>query len=118
MAAQGPTLDTIAQCLQQTLNPANRKQAEQQLQSFERTPHFTLSLLTLVDTSSVDQHVRFAASVLFKNLVKKYWDDSDTAVLPEDDRTTIKQRIVKLMISLPTKLQLQVSDALSIIADA
>ncbi|KAJ1977879.1 importin-alpha export receptor, partial [Dimargaris verticillata] len=118
MAAQGPTLDTIAQCLQQTLNPANRKQAEQQLQSFERTPHFTLSLLTLVDTSSVDQHVRFAASVLFKNLVKKYWDEGDTAVLPENDRTTIKQRIVKLMISLPTKLQLQVSDALSIIADA
>ncbi|KAJ1659706.1 importin-alpha export receptor [Dispira simplex] len=119
MATQPPTLATIAQCLQQTLHPSTRKQAEQYLLSVEKTPRFCTSLLTITGDETADQHVRFAAAVLFKNLVRKYWapeNEDEANVIPTEDRQAIKAKVVDLMISLPAKLQLQISEGLAIVA--
>ncbi|KAJ1930620.1 importin-alpha export receptor [Tieghemiomyces parasiticus] len=118
MAVQAPTLDALAQYLQQTLQPGTRKQAEQFLQAAEKTPHFIISLLTLAGSDTTDPAVRFAASLYFKNYVKKHWEihEDQANVIAEEDRKAVKDKIVDLMISLPTNLQLQISDGLAIIA--
>ncbi|RCH88978.1 importin-alpha export receptor, partial [Rhizopus stolonifer] len=53
------------------------------------------------------------------NFVKRHWvmeneNEADKIALP--DRIEIKRQIVQLMITVPDKLQLQISDALSLIA--
>ncbi|RKP38845.1 Cse1-domain-containing protein [Dimargaris cristalligena] len=118
MAAQAPNLQVISECFQQTLQPATRKQAEQYLNSAQKSPGFIVLLLELAGTDTADPSTRFAASLYFKNFVKKYWDsaENDEVLISDADRSAVKAQIVDLMIRLPTKLQLQVSDGLSIIA--
>ena len=57
--------------------------------------------------------VRTAASINFKNLVKKVWDVD--GAIKEDDREKVKMNIVKLMLSTPENIQRQLSEAISII---
>ncbi|CAO3609832.1 unnamed protein product [Mucor hiemalis] len=60
-----------------------------------------------------------ASAVYFKNYVKRHWvrDNEEVAdKIAEQDRKEIKNQIVQLMITVPEKLQLQISDALALIA--
>lgn len=78
-----------------------------------------------------------AGAVYFKNYIKRHWvnvsildiflfssftnyskQDNEDAVnkIAEQDRVEIKNQIVQLMITVPEKLQLQISDALTLIA--
>ncbi|GBE78775.1 hypothetical protein SCP_0116680 [Sparassis crispa] len=58
-----------------SLNPASRKQAEQNLQSLSLQPGFLSVLLRLVLEQSQDRAARLAGSVYLKNVVKNRWDD-------------------------------------------
>jgi exportin-2 (importin alpha re-exporter) len=112
--------------------------AELSLQGAESQSGYPLLVLKLVQDSGVDANIRFAAVLLFKNYVKKNWpkvlspeacqaifddlcvrqqEEGEAIRVSEADRTAIKQDIVNLMINVPEKLQVQLSDAVYIIAD-
>ncbi|KAJ2346412.1 importin-alpha export receptor, partial [Coemansia sp. RSA 2673] len=115
------TQETLASSLQQTLsaNALERKQAEHFLASIEQTPHFVVPLLQLVSNQSTDANVRFAAALFFKNFIKRRWPQDENAedTLLADDRQAVKREIVSLMITVPKNLQLQIGEAVSIIAE-
>ncbi|KAJ3285820.1 importin-alpha export receptor [Rhizoclosmatium sp. JEL0117] len=111
----------IVQHIQNTLSvqPDIRKAAEAALQSAELTPGFSIALLTVVGAGSVDAATRVTCAIYFKNWVKKHWkqiEGEQDKVLPQD-RAAIKASIVDLMISSTSTIQLQLSEAVSTIAD-
>ncbi|PIA15174.1 Cse1-domain-containing protein [Coemansia reversa NRRL 1564] len=120
MSTGGATQEGLAQSLQQTLsaNAQERKQAEKYLETMEQTAHFVVPLLQLVNSEGTDSNIRFAAALYFKNFVKRRWaqgeEQEDT--IAEEDRKVVKAELVALMISTPKRLQLQLGEAVSIIA--
>ncbi|BFZ62404.1 importin-alpha export receptor [Saitoella coloradoensis] len=109
-------MESIASFLLQSLNPATAKQAEQQLKAAESQPGFSLLLLQIV-ASGADNGTRQAAALYFKNFVRTNWADDDDKKISESDRGSIKREIIGLMISVPPLLQVQLGEAVSIIAD-
>ncbi|KAJ3343061.1 importin-alpha export receptor [Gonapodya sp. JEL0774] len=100
--------------------------AEASLVQAETTPGFGPCLLTIVGGGGevpgglqFDANVRQAAALYFKNFVKKNWrqDESVADRIVASDRAAIKSNIVRLMTVVATPLQLQLSEAVSIIAD-
>jgi exportin-2 (importin alpha re-exporter) len=61
----------LLESLQKTLDPGNRKHAENQLLSMEGNPSFSIDLLTIVQDESIDYSIRFASAVYFKNFIKR-----------------------------------------------
>ncbi|KXS18851.1 Cse1-domain-containing protein [Gonapodya prolifera JEL478] len=127
MLAMDPTaanLTALSAFLAQTLDPVARKAAEASLSQAEAQPGFGPCLLAIVGgggdgISQLGAPVRQAAAVKFKNYVKKYWkqDDSVPDRVSAADRVAIKSNVVRLMIVVSTPLQLQLSEAISLIAD-
>ncbi|KAJ2785075.1 importin-alpha export receptor [Coemansia interrupta] len=121
MSSNPTSQEALASSLQQTLSPNahERKQAEQFLDSIEQTPHFVVLILQLVNNQATNENIRFAAALYFKNFVKRRWpqneDTEDT--LSVEDRKAVKSEIVSLMITVPKRLQLQIGEAVSIIAE-
>ncbi|KAI8149148.1 Cse1-domain-containing protein [Fennellomyces sp. T-0311] len=118
MELNDQTYQALQQYLQQTLNPASQKQAERQLAEVEVQQGFPLLLLKLIGDNGADLTLRFAGSLYFKNYIKRHWvpDNENANKIALQDRETIKAEIVQLLISVPEKIQLQISDALSIMA--
>ncbi|KAI8977279.1 Cse1-domain-containing protein [Mycotypha africana] len=112
----------LQEYLLQTLNPSTQKEGSAlNLSQAEGQQGFPILLLRTVSDESVDQTIRMAAAVYFKNYVKRNWvrdNEQDADKITQQDRAEIKNQIVQLMITVPEKLQLQISDALSLIADA
>lgn len=93
--------------------------AEASLKSIEQEPGFSLALLQLVASDSVDQTLRLASSLFFKNLIKRRWTDAEgNYLLPENEVTTIKAELIGLMTSVPPAIQTQLGEAISVIADS
>ncbi|KAJ1548033.1 importin-alpha export receptor, partial [Nowakowskiella sp. JEL0078] len=120
MAASSPLVDLPA-ALGATLDqsPSIRKQAEAKLISLEQQPGFSLALLELVQVDSTNDLIRYAAALYFKNFLKKSWQpqDGDVDILSLEDRLKVKQYVVHTMTVVPSKYQIQLSDAVAIIAD-
>ncbi|KAI9503738.1 importin-alpha export receptor [Coemansia spiralis] len=112
---------SLAQSLQQTLSPHahERKQAESYLGSIELAPRFVVPLLQLVSNEATDGNIRFAAALYFKNYIKRRWPQNENTedTLSTDDRNAVKNEIVSLMLTVPKKLQLQIGEAVSTIAE-
>lgn len=117
----------LAQVFASSVSPdkEQRKQAEEYLKNAQRTAGFGLSVLQLAAAPGVEEHIRQAAAVAFKNHVKYYW----TLNLPEGDggaampvtiadaeKEQIKSVFVSLMLQMPQKVQAQLSEALTIIS--
>ncbi|KNE72634.1 hypothetical protein AMAG_16397 [Allomyces macrogynus ATCC 38327] len=111
-------VQTVANALQRTLNPATQRQAEAELAQIETHAGFAPFLLQLVAADQMDQNVRFAGAVYFKNFVKRHWVVDEVNKIADADRATIKAAIVDVMIAAPPRLQLQISDAVTIMANA
>lgn len=117
-------IHTIRDTLSPT--PDTRKRAEATLAAEEPRPQFSINLLHLVQgdaaavAAGLDNAVRFAAVVYFKNFVKKYWkmDTTDPSKISLDDRKLIKASLVQLMMVTPHTIQVQLSEAIAIIADS
>ena len=94
-----------------------RKQAEEYLKSVESRQNYPMLLLQLADGEAVDLHIRLAASITFKNCVKRNWRivESQTNKIATTDRDLIKKHIVGLMLKAPVAIQKQLSDAVTII---
>ncbi|KAJ2697257.1 importin-alpha export receptor, partial [Coemansia spiralis] len=121
MSGAGVSQASLAQSLQQSLsaNAQERNQAEQYLKSIESAAQFVVPLLQLVNSEATEPTVRFAAALYFKNFVKRRWAPSEDGeeAIGEADREAVKAELVGLMISAPKKLQLQLGEAVSIIAE-
>ncbi|KAK9124718.1 hypothetical protein Sjap_014320 [Stephania japonica] len=125
------TLQTLSQCFLQSLSPSPepRRRAESFLADAADKPNYGLVVLRLVAEASVDEHIRHAAAVNFKNHLKARW-----APAPPNPRTTgvaaaaptlppiadsekeqIKGLIVGLMLCCGPKIQSQLSEALVVI---
>jgi exportin-2 (importin alpha re-exporter) len=118
------TLKTLSQCFMQTLapNPEPRKQAESFLKQAADPAGDGMVIMQIVCEPSVDEQVRQAAAVNFKNHIKFRWEtpdaDAPTSVvsIQEPEKEQIKGAIVNLMLSTPPKIQSQLSEALAIMS--
>ncbi|KAI8825582.1 Cse1-domain-containing protein [Fimicolochytrium jonesii] len=119
MEATPENFAALSHYLVQTLDPTTQKAAEQSLATVETQPNFPIVLLKLVQNPATEQTVRFAGSIYFKNYVKRHWSPEDGAqdVIAVQDRDAIKTYIVGLMLSVPHGIQMQLGEAVSIIAD-
>lgn len=113
------SMQALAAYLQKTLEPSTRHEAEVFLNKLEQNQNFGQLVLQLIATKSYDLHIRFAASLLFKNFVRRNWmiDDERDNRITAGDRDAIKSRIVDLMTISEARIQLQLSDAVTQIAD-
>ena len=102
-----------------------RKQAEEYLKKSATQPGFGLSVLQLASTMGVEEHIRQAAAVAFKNHVKYHWapalsadsmNAAQAVTIPDGEKEKIKGLFVGLMLSMPPKIQAQLSEALTIIS--
>ncbi|KAG0271016.1 importin-alpha export receptor, partial [Linnemannia exigua] len=113
------SMQALAAYLQKTLEPSTRHEAEVFLNKLEQNQNFGQLVLQLIATKTYDLHIRFAASLLFKNFVRRNWmiDDERDNRITAGDRDAIKSRIVDLMTISEARIQLQLSDAVTQIAD-
>lgn len=113
--------------LEKTLSPdpSVRRPAEKYLEQIETQANFGTALLVLCNKPERPVHLRVCSAVTFKNYVKRNWRVSDDVVgdsgvvadkISADDREWIKRNIVELMLTSPEQIQLQLSDAISIIS--
>ena len=120
MEVNAETLQGLAGCLEKTLSPAMevRKQAEQFLKSSEENKNFGLVLMHFMQLDGIAQHIRIAASVCFKNLIKNNWPsaEEDNSKICVEDRNVIKAQILDLMLKMPDNVQSQLGEAVSIIS--
>lgn len=75
------------------------------------------------NTSTINNNnaIRQAAAVHFKNIIKKGWDTeaedgTDGITISDTDRQLIKSHLIELMCTVPSQIQSQFSEAISIIA--
>ena len=115
------TLQFLSQCFLHTLSPAPepRRLAEASLSKAADTPNYGLAVLRLVSEPSVDEQIRQAASVNFKNHLRARWapasPDESNPLIPDSEKAEIKALIVRLMLSSTPKIQSQLSEALALI---
>ncbi|KAF2002554.1 Cse1-domain-containing protein [Amniculicola lignicola CBS 123094] len=112
-------LSSIAQLLDASLHPQQRKQAEDALKAESEKPNFSLALLHIVQSSELSPTTRLAGALYFKNFVRRAWVDEDGNYgLPEEEVVAIKRELIGLMVSVPPNLQAQLGEAVSTIADS
>ncbi|PYI10777.1 Cse1-domain-containing protein [Aspergillus sclerotiicarbonarius CBS 121057] len=112
-------LGAVAQLLEASLDPRQNKQAELALRQEEKKPGYSLQLLQIPASASYPYNTRLASALCFKNFIKRNWTDEDgNYKLQQEEVATIKRELISLMISVPTGIQTQLGEAVSIIADS
>ncbi|KAF3439849.1 hypothetical protein FNV43_RR18127 [Rhamnella rubrinervis] len=121
------TLQFLSQCFIHTLSPAPepRRRAEASLLEASDRPNYGLAVLRLVAEPSVDEQIRQAAAVNFKNHLRGRWapaaspEEANAGLvaspIAESEKEQIKALIVSLMLSATPRIQSQLSEALAII---
>ncbi|KAL2490250.1 Exportin-2 [Abeliophyllum distichum] len=117
------TLQFLSQCFLNTLSPLPepRRRAEAALAEAADKLNYGLAVLRLVAEPSVDEQIRQAAAVNFKNTLKAHWapltNDPSMAshTIPDPEKDQIKSLIVTLMVNSSPRIQAQLSEALTII---
>ncbi|KAK6354172.1 importin-alpha export receptor [Orbilia blumenaviensis] len=109
----------LAQLLANSLDHSQNKEAERQLKSVETTPGFPLMLLRTVATPELPINVRLAGALFFKNLIRRSWTDEEgNHKFAPSDVSAIKSELLGVMIQVPSNLQIQIGEAISVIADS
>lgn len=113
-------MSDIASLLQASLQPASRKQAEQQLHALASQQGFLEHLLTLILNGSYDRSTRLAGGIYLKNVAKLRWEEDDVP-LPEADKAALRSQLVPAMIALsnPTDkaIRAQIAESVALIAE-
>ncbi|OJA14948.1 hypothetical protein AZE42_03705 [Rhizopogon vesiculosus] len=113
-------MSDIASLLQASLQPASRKQAEQQLRALASQQGFLAHLLSLILNVSYDRSTRLAGGIYLKNVAKLRWEEDD-APIPEQDKTTLRSQLVPAMIALSDPadktIRAQIAEAVALIAE-
>ncbi|KAL5572133.1 hypothetical protein UlMin_021730 [Ulmus minor] len=116
------TLQFLSQCFLHTLSPEReaRRRAEASLLEASDRPNYGLAVLRLVAELAIDEQIRQAAAVNFKNHLKGRWapassDEAHSSLIPDGEKEQIKALIVTLMLSASPRIQSQLSEALAVI---
>ncbi|KAL3604227.1 hypothetical protein D5086_005086, partial [Populus alba] len=110
----------LSRCFLHTLSPQPepRRAAESKLAELANHPNYALAVLRLVAEQSIDEQIRHAAAVNFKNHLRTRWvpslDSSFTPII-DSEKDQIKILIVNLMLSSTPRIQSQLSESLSLI---
>ncbi|KAF3935709.1 Exportin-2 [Dactylella cylindrospora] len=109
----------LATLLANSLDPSQNREAEKQLKSAENNLGFPLMLLRTVATPELPVNVRLAGALFFKNLIRRNWTDEEgNHKLAPSDVAAIKSELLGVMIQVPQNLQVQIGEAISVIADS
>lgn len=109
----------LTELLRATIDPAQQKQAEEQLNQIHKIIGFAPTLLQVVITSEVDMPVRQAGAIYLKNLITSNWVDreTDNAALQfsihEQDRAMIRNAIVDAVVMAPELIRVQLAVCIS-----
>ncbi|KAL5989404.1 hypothetical protein ACLOJK_010294 [Asimina triloba] len=120
-------LQVLSQCFSQTLlpDPEPRRRAESYLAESADRPGFALAVLRLISFPGVDDQIRQAAAVNFKNHLRSRWAPQSPSLepeapapppIPDPEKDEIKAHIVGLMLASTPRIQSQLSEALAIIS--
>ncbi|OCK79588.1 Cse1-domain-containing protein [Lepidopterella palustris CBS 459.81] len=114
-----PDVQAIAHLLELSLDPRQNKQAEAAIALESQKPGFSLTLLQIVASQTAPSTIRLASTLYFKNFIRRNWTDEDgNHKLPEDEVVAIKRELIGLMTSVPSNMQAQLGEAVSVIADS
>lgn len=112
-------LETVARLLSESVIATTAKTSERSLKELETHDGFGVTLLHVVATGNLPISTRLAGALFFKNFIRRKWvDENGNHLLASNQVELIKKEIVPLMISLPNNLQVQIGEAISIIADS
>ncbi|PWW80395.1 Cse1-domain-containing protein [Tuber magnatum] len=112
-------IQTLAQLLDTSLIPSQNKQAETSLRVSENLEGFAPLLLQIVASDSFASNTRLAAALYFKNLLGRNWTDEEGHYkMAESEVVAVKRDLVGLMITVPPALQVQLGEAISVIAES
>lgn len=112
-------LETVANYLALSVVASSAKSAELKLKELEGQEGFALTLLHTVASTNLPLSTRLAAALFFKNFIKRKWiDENGNYLISINDVELVKKEVVPLMIQLPGNLQVQIGEAISVIADS
>uniref|UniRef100_A0A7S1A9R5 Importin N-terminal domain-containing protein n=1 Tax=Noctiluca scintillans TaxID=2966 RepID=A0A7S1A9R5_NOCSC len=119
MAVDPAQVAQLAQLLTQTVGGDTQamKNATQQLRDAEVVAGFGLILLELLRAGDMQDQARLAGAIYFKNYIKRQWHSEGAAGgISVADRQTIKQHLLRLMLSAPKQVSTQLAAGLQEIA--
>ncbi|KAF8935125.1 hypothetical protein BGZ47_010058 [Haplosporangium gracile] len=100
-------------------DPNVRIQAELQLKQLEGAQGALLASMQIIGSEDSVLHVRQAASIYFKNAVKRYWFETESTPahlkISESDKDAIKRSILQLLASAPQVVRTQLLTVLGTI---
>ncbi|KAG0296044.1 hypothetical protein BGZ96_010335 [Linnemannia gamsii] len=114
-------IQTLYNLFQATFQPDPnvRIQAELQLKQLEGTQGALLASMQIIGSEDSVLHVRQAASIYFKNAVKRYWFETESTPahlkISESDKDAIKGSILQLLSSVPQVVRSQLLTVLGTI---
>ncbi|XP_024936416.1 importin-7 isoform X2 [Cephus cinctus] len=109
----------LTELLRATIDPAQQKQAEEQLNQIHKIIGFAPSLLQVVMSTEVDNPVRQAGVIYLKNLITTNWADREVENGPvpfsihEQDRAMIRDAIVDAVVHAPELIRVQLAVCIS-----
>ena len=111
------TQQSLSLCFLNSFTPAPEPplEAEAHLLRASVQPNYGLAVLRFVAETNLDENIRMAAAINFKNHLKAQW----AASRPVSEKEQIKTLIVSLMLSANStpKIQTQLSEALAVIGN-
>lgn len=104
-ASDPQQLASLATLFQQTLNPAQRKEAEEQLAQLVLQPRFAFLLLALMQSDAASTAIRLAAAIQLKNVCKTRWvvdteDEDPVQAVQEDEKPLIRAQLLPVLVGL------------------
>ncbi|CAG5081080.1 Similar to Ipo7: Importin-7 (Mus musculus) [Cotesia congregata] len=109
----------LTEYLRATIDPAQQKDAEDQLNQIHKIIGFAPTLLQVIMSGEVEMPVRQAGVIYLKNLIVSNWADREpeNGVAPfnihEQDRAMIRDSIVDAVVHAPELIRIQLAMCIS-----
>ncbi|KAF8934669.1 hypothetical protein BGZ52_003629 [Haplosporangium bisporale] len=113
-------VQTLYHLFQATFQPDTnvRIQAELKLKQLEGSQGTLLQSMQIIGAEESELHVRQAASIYFKNAIKRYWFETESTPahlkINESEKDSIKGAILQLLAAAPTVIRAQLITALGV----
>ncbi|XP_012218774.1 importin-7 [Linepithema humile] len=103
----------LTELLRATIDPAQQKEAEEQLTQIHKIIGFAPTLLQVVMSNEVDMPVRQAGVIYLKNLISANWAEKEDGLtefnIHEQDRAMIRDAIVDAVVHAPELIRVQLA---------
>uniref|UniRef100_A0A182VLJ7 Importin N-terminal domain-containing protein n=1 Tax=Anopheles merus TaxID=30066 RepID=A0A182VLJ7_ANOME len=101
----------ISELLRATIDPAQRLQAEEQLNQVHKIIGFLPTLMQVIMQNELEIPVRLAGAIYMKNLINSSWQDREAEggnpipfAIHEQDRAMIRDTIVEAIVHVPAEV--------------